>query len=624
MSPGSPDNSPATASENRLATPDEPVRPPPKRQRQNDGDSATPQRRQAACQPCRLRKIKCDKKRPVCTICDVGGQSCKYLEDGTEKLTLENVTTTLLQKFEHLSSELAGLRELVQTRDEGQSYDPAAQLPGKTVPVQTPASINAPDQSSQSLEPSRDFLQIPQHPASADTVLCWEVFEDKFPANALISNLFKPNAADAADDFITAPSRLTPLDEEIIPSLVDRFLQNVHTKNPILDVEALVKHGRRCDLEQALDAPSSQLNFATRKQKRLEQSLYWSAFKSECEFRVELPLQQSEISLAEYPDMFPSPPSPIPENSNDNGATDDHSPISAEELELRQHAVRLCNEEESWYYYLTEIALRRIGNRIVNTFFRQGRSAWIMNLKPLLRMAKEFEAQVSSWSAHLPPAMQHYETTSVIRAPHEGNLNHVTRELSWAVDNRLLEMQTWLYQPFLFYFIHVAKPSALQRLAASKGSEPSINSLLNSPPATGFGTEGLGSTLEVPKLDSDEAELLHSLVASGIECCLKTIDVRSRGHRHHGLWYDLRSIMTASLILLAIVKSGQAAWIPGGTDTVWGAMPGQYWHGKQDPIGGKIGKVLTQFDFWAEESPDLVRYKNILEHLVREVRESHA
>ncbi|TQV91230.1 Fungal transcriptional regulatory protein [Cordyceps javanica] len=558
MSPGSPDNSPATASENRLATPDEPVRPPPKRQRQNDGDSATPQRRQAACQPCRLRKIKCDKKRPVCTICDVGGQSCKYLEDGAEKLTLENVTTTLLQKFEHLSSELAGLRELVQTRDEGQSYDPAAQLPGKTVPVQTPASINVPDQSSQSLEPSRDFLQIPQHPASADTVLCWEVFEDKFPANALISNLFKPNAADAADDFITAPSRLTPLDEEIIPSLVDRFLQN------------------------------------------------------------------SEISLAEYPDMFPSPPSPIPENSNDNGATDDHSPISAEELELRQHAVRLCNEEESWYYYLTEIALRRIGNRIVNTFFRQGRSAWIMNLKPLLRMAKEFEAQVSSWSAHLPPAMQHYETTSVIRAPHEGNLNHVTRELSWAVDNRLLEMQTWLYQPFLFYFIHVAKPSALQRLAASKGSEPSINSLLNSPPATGFGTEGLGSTLEVPKLDSDEAELLHSLVASGIECCLKTIDVRSRGHRHHGLWYDLRSIMTASLILLAIVKSGQAAWIPGGTDTVWGAMPGQYWHGKQDPIGGKIGKVLTQFDFWAEESPDLVRYKNILEHLVREVRESHA
>lgn len=39
---------------------------------------------------------------------------------------------------------------------------------------------------------------------------------------------------------------LTPPDEEMIPSLIDCFLQNVHTKNPILDVESLVKHGRHC------------------------------------------------------------------------------------------------------------------------------------------------------------------------------------------------------------------------------------------------------------------------------------------------------------------------------------------------------------------------------------------
>lgn len=115
--------------------------------------------------------------------------------------------------------------------------------------MHTPASINIAPQRPlppQQLEPSRDFLQIPQHPASADTVLRWEIFEDKFPANALISSLFKPSLADTADDLIAAPSRLTPLDEENIPSLVDKFLQNVHTKNPILDVEALVKHGRRC------------------------------------------------------------------------------------------------------------------------------------------------------------------------------------------------------------------------------------------------------------------------------------------------------------------------------------------------------------------------------------------
>lgn len=386
-------------------------------------------------------------------------------------------------------------------------------------------------------------------------------------------------------------------------------------------------HGIAGDFEEVLNAPSSRLNSTTRKLKRLEQSLYWSAFKSECEFRVELPLQQSEISLGEYPDLFPSPPSPIPteHTTDDESIAPETQPfIGAEELELRRHAVRLCNEEESWYYYLTEIALRRIGNRIVNSFFRQGQSAWITNLKPLLRMAKEFEAQVSSWSAHLPPAMQHYETASVIRAPHEGTSNHVTRELSWAVDNRLLEMQTWLYQPFLFYFIHVARPNLLRRIVVAKGAEPRISTMLNSPLATTLGADGLDAMAGIPKLDSEDTDLLHSLVASGIDCCLKTIDVRSRGHRHHGLWFDLRSIMTASLILLAIVKSGQVAWIPGGQETVWGPSQGQYWHGSQDPIGGKIGKVLTQFEFWSDESPDLLRYKEILELLVRDARGSYA
>lgn len=111
--------------------------------------------------------------------------------------------------------------------------------------------------SSTAQESSRDFLQIPPHPATADTVLSWDIFEDRYPPNSLIGSLFSPDPADVgthasttastpANDLITTSSTLTPLNEEQIPSLIDRFLQNVHTKNPILDVEALVKHGRRC------------------------------------------------------------------------------------------------------------------------------------------------------------------------------------------------------------------------------------------------------------------------------------------------------------------------------------------------------------------------------------------
>ncbi|KAK5001897.1 hypothetical protein LTR28_012106 [Elasticomyces elasticus] len=120
------------------------------------------------------------------------------------------------------------------------------------------------------------------------------------------------------------------------------------------------------------------------------------------------------------------------------------------------------------------------------------------------------------------------------------------------------------------------------------------------------------------------------MIKSGIDCNLKVLDVRTLRHRHHGLWYDLRSIMCASLVLLAVVKSGHQAWIPGSVQTLWGgsgvsamsAGDGDGGAARQE-IGGRIGRVLAQFDFWAAESPDLVRHREVLEDVVRDVRERH-
>ncbi|KND86360.1 hypothetical protein TOPH_09021 [Tolypocladium ophioglossoides CBS 100239] len=200
---------------------------------------------------------------------------------------------------------------------------------------------------------------------------------------------------------------------------------------------------------------------------------------------------------------------------------------------------------------MTEIALRRIGNRIINAFFRQDCSSWL-NIKPLLRMAQE-------------------DTDVVLRIG-----------------------------------------SLLNPFSPSKTDSPLLTDSFAAHAAAA------GSSL-----DGQDLAVLHSLIASGVECALKTIDVRSRGHRQHGLWYDLRSIMGAAHVLLAAVKSGSGAWIPGGTDTLWRSAPSfDYWTGTPTPTGGKIAKVLGQFDFWAGESPDLMRYKEVRETAVRDVRGS--
>jgi hypothetical protein len=392
-------------------------------------------------------------------------------------------------------------------------------------------------------------------------------------------------------------------------------------------------HGLAADISQLGQLPIQHSDIPDGKRRRLEESLYWSCFKSESEFRVELPLPQSELSNYQHPQLFPSPPSPagLDEEHNHehiNGIISHDSALggmpplvksntqTTEEFDLREHAKRLCNEEESWYYYLTEIALRRIGNRIINTFFNQSHGAWV-DIRPLLGIALEFDTQVSAWSAHLPAAMQHWETNYTIRAPSHGSLpdgtgNYVSRELSWATDNRLLEMRSWLFQPFLYYFIHRLPCITPYGPSAITGSSmPNLPSQEDFISATAYHA--------TPRLSTEDATALYHFITSGIELNLKILDVRSLRHRHHGLWYDMRSIMTAALILLAIVKSGHEAWIPRGPDCLWGdtRKPIPLDH----PLEGKIGHALSEFEYWTPESPDLQRHRDVLEELTKAVRE---
>lgn len=108
------------------------------------------------------------------------------------------------------------------------------------------------------LQPSRDYLQIPAHRTTADAVLTWPIFGGRFEHNFLVEPLFDPNGGVQvrqsgpvtsedviAKDLMVVPGGLFSVPDERIPALIDNFLQNVHTKNPILDVEFLVRQGRK-------------------------------------------------------------------------------------------------------------------------------------------------------------------------------------------------------------------------------------------------------------------------------------------------------------------------------------------------------------------------------------------
>ena len=168
------------------------------------------------------------------------------------------------------------------------------------------------------------------------------------------------------------------------------------------------------------------------------------------------------------------------------------------------------------------------------------------------------------------------------------------------------------YQPFLYYLIHVRPQRAQTHQPVAHPNEH---------PRTA-------------SLHRESSSVLWNLILRGIDCNLTILETRSLPHRHHGLWYDLRAIMCASLILLAIVRAGYIDLIPGGATALVGdveAWSPTWQHHRLSvssetrqatsppPRRGKFGKVLAQLNLWSIESPDMKRHVEVLETLVREV-----
>ncbi|KAF7596822.1 hypothetical protein BBP40_012422 [Aspergillus hancockii] len=638
-------------------------------------------RRRAACQTCRKRKVRCDNARPTCGFCHYNGMDCVYIE----RVGCDGVTGEIRDR--NLGKVMERLDELSHTVENIQSFllsnriiTPSEQL----APQQTETQFDAPMEDA---EPRKDYLQIPSSRGSADTVLTWPIFRGRFRESALITTLFQTSqgADDSAVETWVVPDGFQPTNEERIPILVDKFIQNVHTKNPILDLEALIRSGRHAaefglqwDAQSCLVllacalgsisqpftpsmniplqegrfthpkstsasglkegaqchffagvylmytfrplaawnhfyqastfyrlrlrminglnidddlSPDEQGQRGTPVSRHMEQSLYWSCFKSEVEIRVEMPLPQSAIAEYEYPALFPTPPNLSDDyleggsrgtgwstSWNPSRPADSHHTNRAQTLlGVRDHIMQLFDEEQSWYYYLTEVALRRIGNRVLNAFYRKGPSTW-SNIKPFIPLALEFETQINAWSANLPPGLRYYEdSTSSGRAMSSlpETQDSISLELSWAIANRLLEIRLWLYQPFLYYAIH-------------------------HPISTGQGA----CEAQCCALPSEELTNISTLVQSGLNCALKILEARCLRHRHHGIWFDLRALVTSSLIVIAAVKSGNLD-VP-GID-------------RQVGLKCRFGTTLEALDYWEEEASDIKKARRVLEDLLTEV-----
>jgi hypothetical protein len=206
-----------------------------------------------------------------------------------------------------------------------------------------------------------------------------------------------------------------------------------------------------------------------------EECVYWSCWKSELELRKLLKLPDFAFGDLSYPLLFPTPP---------------------ESIQGQQAA--------SWYFYLSEISLRRLEHRVRDeiTNVLGGNKADCTD-EVLAQTTRAVEGLAEEWAESLPAPM------SLHTAQVEDDV------LKFILRGHLLDLWEVVYWPWLDLYIN-------QRI----------------------------STPEV-----------QTYVVKAFQVAIDRIRINKPGfrHRHHGTWLMLQSCTRSALILLA------AAYTPDAT-----------------------------------------------------------
>ncbi|KAJ2902733.1 hypothetical protein MKZ38_000159 [Zalerion maritima] len=255
------------------------------------------------------------------------------------------------------------------------------------------------------------------------------------PESTRSSRLAYTDRDTAALYYLAAKKRLG-LVPPSLPYLQCLFLFGVYEMYVLNPMQAWFYFNRACvDFENISWAQSRKASLqdqkVLRRSQRLEQRLYWSCMKSECELRCEVPFPSSGIARCQYQDMFPSPPTEL---SSPTGGQYPPCDVLHEEI--------IHEEEKGWFYYLAEISFRRMMNRAMAVMGRDGEQGWLLNIRETMKQCEELNEQIRIWSSHIPPQIS------------LDNDKLSNDELAHYVYNRALTCREWIHRPFLYYIIH--------------------------------------------------------------------------------------------------------------------------------------------------------------------------
>lgn len=237
----------------------------------------------------------------------------------------------------------------------------------------------------------------------------------------------------------------------------------------------------------------------------------YAIYDTSREFATELGITlASDLTGFEYPATFSTPPESLNHLSpNGDGDDTDMSDVFSPR-----------RNESIWFFYVTEISLRRTLDEVLSVIYEKGEQSWIENIDLVCRQYYESEKQISDWyyitnpslspqvsqkanhhlgrQSHLPPSMR-YDAAS---QPHN--------EMGYYLESRLEEWNECILRPLVYYCLHYPP---------SKPPTPSIT----------------------------------ALAQRDMTLCVNCILRCASYDRHGGTWVVLRRAFRCTLIMLAAV-----------------------------------------------------------------------
>ena len=286
-----------------------------------------------------------------------------------------------------------------------------------------------------------------------------------------------------AEAYYTAARKRLGLLDSTIMATQCCFLTGVYEMYSMRPLVAWSSFNRACTVLQLhLFSRSSE---STQPFTRTEQCLYWSCLKSECEMREELVLPPSGLAMIGYPGTFPSPPGTRSDLDSDTPGS---------------RATWESVHDSSWYYYLSDIAYRRIANRSTSMLYSMPKEGWAsMGNSCLLPIADELDKQTLQWWENIPGS-----PSSIL--PED------TDELTYMLWLDYVDLRERIWRPFVYLAVHGS---------VSEAARASVNASAN----------------------------------KCLAMCFQTLDGARLKHRHHGLWLTLRCMFSKALLIVAAARS---------------------------------------------------------------------